>query len=744
MSRFLIITLFLSPLFLLTFFSYYPYIFPINSQHPIFRRTSSLSVLSPISTSPPPAFFKSFNHPQRPSNLDPEFRKLGIPIPTNKFYTNLLVDNAQFPVYPLPYALRFESGVNNGLSGFSISNVDEENKVFGPAASYFYSAYTPSITISSKELQNSTKLLLSNPDDFSITARLVSNNSTNPTQPQITLPIVRGMAFVTAQYRKMSPVFESGVGFNVLSSPIKLNHGVIKYKVTLADGSNWLIYAINDDGISILRLSKTKLNRIESTSGVFSGIIQIAKVPKGNAAGESVYDKCAGTFATKALLDVQNQGNVGSYTLSWITTTKTSAPLLHYALPHHITSFKTSFLQETSLTLTSPSTGQMKAYIGSTWLLVESSLNQISFLPPNFASKLTPSRINTIKAQAIKDVSLDFKALSNLDTTYFSGKALAKFGLVCLVVNDVLKDKTLGNTCLSKLQIAMKAFISNTQQYPLRYDATWKGIVSSAAFVTKNIQADFGASYYNDHHFHYGYFVYTAAIIRHLNESWGAANAAWVNSLIRDVSNPSKNDPYFPTFRSFDWFAGHSWASGIFASQDGNNEESTSEDYNFFYATKLWAQTSPKTVEMSNLGKLMDVILAVESRTVKAYFLLEDENTVQPKAFLPNKVSGILWETKLDHTTFFSQQIEAIQGIQMIPITPIVPYFRTKRFISEEWSRLLSPILPFINNSWKSLLYTNHAIVEPNTAYNFFASNSSVQLDDGLSRTWALFWCAVQ
>ncbi|CAG8717260.1 1050_t:CDS:1, partial [Acaulospora colombiana] len=95
--------------------------------------------------------------------------------------------------------------------------------------------------------------------------------------------------------------------------------------------------------------------------------------------------------------------------------------------------------------------------------------------------------------------------------------------------------------------------------------------------------------------------------------SWGIANSAWVNSLIRDVSNPSPSDTYFSTFRNFDWFAGHSWASGIFAFEDGKNEESTSEDYNFYFAAKLWAQVSEPSggTEMLNLGKLMEVILAV-------------------------------------------------------------------------------------------------------------------------------------
>jgi len=74
--------------------------------------------------------------------------------------------------------------------------------------------------------------------------------------------------------------------------------------------------------------------------------------------------------------------------------------------------------------------------------------------------------------------------------------------------------------------------------------------------------------------FHYGYFVYSAAVIASLDPSWLTAsnNKAWVNALVRDYANPVDNDPYFPFSRSFDFYHGHSWAKGLFESGDGKGE----------------------------------------------------------------------------------------------------------------------------------------------------------------------------
>lgn len=93
--------------------------------------------------------------------------------------------------------------------------------------------------------------------------------------------------------------------------------------------------------------------------------------------------------------------------------------------------------------------------------------------------------------------------------------------------------------------------------------------MSSASYVTGDAGADFGNSFYNDHHFHYGYFIYAAAVIGYLDPSWIPINKAYVNTLVRDISNPSTRDQMFPVWRCFDWYHGHSWAHGLFETLDG-------------------------------------------------------------------------------------------------------------------------------------------------------------------------------
>lgn len=108
--------------------------------------------------------------------------------------------------------------------------------------------------------------------------------------------------------------------------------------------------------------------------------------------------------------------------------------------------------------------------------------------------------------------------------------------------------------------------------------------------------------------------------------------------MVRDVANPSTKDPFFPVFRSFDWFHGHSWAKGLFWSGDGKDQESSSEDYNFAFAMKLWGMVSGDGA-MEARGNLM---LGILKRTVNQYMLLRSDNTTHPLQFIKNMVSGIV------------------------------------------------------------------------------------------------------
>jgi endo-1,3(4)-beta-glucanase len=230
----------------------------------------------------------------------------------------------------------------------------------------------------------------------------------------------------------------------------------------------------------------------------------------------------------------------------------------------------------------------------------------ITWLPGDVTTYSTTA-LNAIRTAVETDVQQDISSLSNLNSQYYAGKALAMYGEICLVANDILKDSSLTSTCLSKLKTAFARFSLNQQIAPLCYDTTWKGLISTAGL--NDPLADFGNSYYNDHHYHYGYFVNTAAIIGHLDPTWlTASNVAYVNALVRDVANPSSSDPYFPVSRSFDWFVGHSWSKGLFYSADGKDEESGSEDYNFAYGMKLWGMVTNNAAMHARANVMLAVI----------------------------------------------------------------------------------------------------------------------------------------
>lgn len=148
--------------------------------------------------------------------------------------------------------------------------------------------------------------------------------------------------------------------------------------------------------------------------------------------------------------------------------------------------------------------------------------------------------------------------------------------------------------------------------------------------------------------------MHVGAIIRHLDPEWRSEELTdYVDTLWRDVANTSAEDKYFPRFRAFDWFMGHSWSQGIFVSPDGKDEESTSEDINLYYAMALWGRVSNRP-EMDRMGEMM---LTIARRSIQAYFLMEDDNRNHPRAFVGNKVTGILFENKVDHTTYFSHRL---------------------------------------------------------------------------------------
>ncbi len=409
--------------------------------------------------------------------------------------------------------------------GLAVSHIDANQRASGPQSTaipgapvqYFINPIgIQSLVLSAIELGPSTILTTRSLKAFSSNAILSPQADSSSS---ITFPLVQGMAFVTGIYHELMPAIQSSVFFRTVTQVAAPRAGIFKYKITLEDDKSWLLYAKPNNGQDprLQLMSHTLLQGIRG----WSGTIQIAKNPAG-ASGESIYDGSAGVFPTTATVSGSVSGNEGIYRIHWTKSGFTSLHLLTYALPHHLQSFDDITSRgKTKVQLQTTTKGVATAIIGDSWTLVEQDLPvDLDFAPwtPTTRSKtaLSESAIRLIEQVAASEINQDYNSQTNLDSMYFSGKALAKFATIIYTTNVLLRKRSLATQGLDELKGAFARFATNQQIYPLVYDTVWNGVVSNGSYVTGNSGQDFGNTYYNDHHFHYGMCYFVKACISSL------------------------------------------------------------------------------------------------------------------------------------------------------------------------------------------------------------------------------------
>ncbi|KAF5985510.1 glucan 1,3-beta-glucosidase [Fusarium bulbicola] len=481
-------------------------------------------------------------------------------IETNKFYANFLANNQDNDTWTHPYSIWWSSDPAKQGHGLSISHTDRSDFVYGPGGpvkSFEDPAFRQSIALSARELQNGTVLTTDSLTAFSANVDLAPRRGA---KPLISFPVVQGMAFVTGVYSKATVVIQSQRHFSKITdihlSAAVPGPSVYGWSVQLGDGSSWLIYLTQTCLSERPTLQITDKGTILGPKG-FTGTVQVAKNPAG-AAGIDVFNKAAGVYPVSATISGTVSGRTGTYILAWEKEGMKQRTLLMFALPHHVKSFNTETARGlTNIKFASTTKGIATAILADEFTMVEYELpTDIGFDPwsPRLGSVGSQGHAATVspdaKAAIIKaakvELARDITNLTNLTSKYYGGIAFSVY--------------------------ARALYVKNEEPNPLCYDSLWKGLVSSASYGNNDSSIDFGNTYFNDHNFHCGYYVYTAAIIAHFDPSWlsknGGVNKIWVNNLIRDWSNPSADDPFFPFSRSFDWFHGHSWARGVLEAAD--------------------------------------------------------------------------------------------------------------------------------------------------------------------------------
>ncbi len=241
--------------------------------------------------------------------------------------------------------------------------------------------------------------------------------------------------------------------------------------------------------------------------------------------------------------------------------------------------------------------------------------------------------------------------------TYFGGKAL--FRAATLVVlgeqlgaDDVVADLR-ATTADALREWAQSDGCTQRDARCFVYDPTARAAVG--------LQASFGSDELNDHHFHHGYLLAAAGLLA-ADDPALADDLGVLDLLAADVANPTASKE-LPQLRSFDPYAGHSWASGPSQFADGNNQESSSEAVNAWNGLGLWARATGQDALLVEATWLA----STESLAARTYWTAPD------LAWAPgftHQVVSLVWGGKRDYATWFSPEPAAILGIQLIPMGP--------------------------------------------------------------------------
>ena len=450
-------------------------------------------------------------------------------------------------------------------------------------------------------------------------------------------------------------------------------------------------------------------------------------------------------YATSS--DEKKNGNKNeTMTIDWATkstdpTNKTE--LLAFALPHH----QASLGKSVNITNQCIHTfhGNTCLVTGNRWTLSEDPGEPMSFTAPRPPEA---SAIPTLAKTLASDIK--YRLSDNMHRgaadTYFSGKLLARLGRVLVIANE-MRDLAAGkaeysdidedgmarsveaaknadlpseeevNSALEQLKKGVEIWLTKPEATYL-YDKSWGGFVNCGCRYTgkdehgfcnntfpdcpaiADVNQDFGNAWYADHHYHYGYHVYAAAVVAKFDPQWGEKFFDQVMMYIRDFANPFEDD-YFVQFRQKDWFLGSSWASGIMSAETsphGRDEESSSEAIAAYEAVTLFGSVmadifakgkDPRASVAATVRDAGQLLASTEIHATNRYWHVWDSpthNSTYPVAY-KQPVVGMMHETMASFETWFSEHAVVSYGIQLMPLTPAAE----QRDVPE-WASIVYPL----------------------------------------------------
>ncbi|WP_407705894.1 glycosyl hydrolase [Streptomyces yaizuensis] len=318
---------------------------------------------------------------------------------------------------------------------------------------------------------------------------------------------------------------------------------------------------------------------------------------------------------------------------------------------------------------------------------------------------------------------------SGATDTYWTGKALGRLAQL-VPVADQIGQSAVRDRLIGLLKGRLQEWFTAGGAGQFAYDTGWKTLTGYPASYGSDTEL-------NDHHFHYGYYVYAAAVVAQYDPAW-AADGAWgamVGHLVRDTANPSRTDSAYPFLRGFDVYAGHSWASGHQGFAAGNNQESSSESVNLSAALVLWGSATGDTA----LRDLGSYLLTTESDAITQYWFDADQQ-VFPASFGHDTV-GMVWGSGGAYATWWTANPEEIHGINVLPVTGGSLHLAREKAAIERNIAEMERENGGPAQEWRDLLWEFESLADPAAAKSKWdAGHTGYTPEQGESRAHTYHW----
>lgn len=412
-----------------------------------------------------------------------------------------------------------------------------------------------------------------------------------------------------------------------------------------------------------------------------------------------------------------------------VRSTEESAPVLAL-MPHQ---YKYSDAVTTSQTFRTVR-GTLKVMIGSSF---DTVLPFYGILPGytlpedgTFSSETVAGYLANLNTQT--DIA-DTENFLNADAPYWNSKALYPLAQGAIIA-DQIGETALRDGFVAKLKYLLEDWYTYTNpddtKY-LYYNQTWGSVYySDNEFNT--------AGELSDHSFTHGYLIYASAVVAMYDTEFATQYGGMVDLLLDDYMYPIKDDSSFAYLRSFDSWAGHSWAHGYGSFAEGNNLESTSEALNSWVGGYLWGQAMGDTdrVDAAIYG------FVTELSAIKEYWFDYDQENWSDAYANYAAVAGMVWGGKFDYATWFGANPTFIYGIQWLPSGEFLTNYAMN---ATERARLTTIYETYLDakggtvDTWFSNMWAVQSIIDPAAALTLFNATQILN-DDYPSELAGSYW----